>query len=102
MAKTANKVAIRPLGDKILVQRLEAAEVTAGGIVLPDSAKEKPREGTVIALGDGRLLDDGTRTEFTVKKGDRVLFTSYAGTEVKWEGEEYLIVSEEDILGIVG
>jgi chaperonin GroES len=102
MAKTAKKVAIRPLGDKILVKRVEASDTTAGGIVLPDSAKEKPREGTVIALGEGRLLEDGSRAEFSVKKGDRVLFTSYAGTEVKWEGEEYLILSEEDILGIVG
>ncbi|RMH05328.1 MAG: co-chaperone GroES [Planctomycetota bacterium] len=102
MAKTAKKVAIRPLGDKVLVQRLEASDVTAGGIVLPDSAKEKPKQGTVIALGDGRLLEDGSRTEFTVSVGDTVLFTSYAGTEVEWEGEEYLILSEEDILGIVG
>ncbi len=102
MAKTAKKVAIRPLGDKVLVQRLAAADVSAGGIVLPDSAKEKPKQGTVIALGDGRLAEDGTRTEFTVQKGDTVLFTSYAGTEVEWDGEEYLILSEEDILGIVG
>ena len=102
MAKTANKVAIRPLGDKVLVQRVEAADVSAGGIVLPDSAKEKPAEGTVIALGQGRQLKDGKRTEFTVKKGDTVLFTSYAGTEVKWDGAEYLIMSEDDILGIVG
>lgn len=101
-SKTAKKVAIQPLGDKVLVKRLEAADVSAGGIVLPDSAKEKPKEGTIIALGDGRLLDSGQRTKFSVKKGDRVLFTSYAGTEVKWEGEEYLILSEEDILGIVG
>jgi len=102
MAKTAKKVAIRPLGDKVLVQRLEAAEISAGGIVLPDSAKEKPSEGTVIALGEGRLLEDGSRTGFTVAAGNRVLFTSYAGTEVEWEGAEYLIMSENDILGIVG
>lgn len=102
MAKTAKKVAIRPLGDKVLVQRLEAAEISAGGIVLPDSAKEKPSEGTVIALGEGRLLEDGSRTEFTVAAGNRVLFTSYAGTEVEWEGAEYLIMSENDILGIIG
>jgi chaperonin GroES len=102
MAKTAKKVAIQPLGDKVLVKRLAAADVTAGGIVLPDSAKEKPREGIVIALGDGRLLDTGKRTSFTVKKNDRVLFTSYAGTDIKWEGEEYLILSEDDILGIAG
>lgn len=102
MAKTAKKVAIRPLGDKVLVQRVEAADVSAGGIVLPDSAKEKPAEGKVIALGQGRQLKDGKRTEFTVKAGDNVLFTSYAGTEVKWDGVEYLIMSEDDILGIVG
>ena len=102
MAKTAKKVAIRPLGDKVLVQRVEAADVSAGGIVLPDSAKEKPAEGNVIALGEGRLLKDGSRSAFTVKKGDTVLFTSYAGTEVKWDGAEYLIMSEDDILGIIG
>lgn len=102
MAKTAKKVGIRPLGDKVLVKRVEAAEKTAGGIYLPDTAKEKPREGIVIALGDGRLLENGERTEFTVKVDDRILFSSYAGTEIKWEGEEYLILSEEDILGIVG
>ncbi len=102
MAKTAKKVAIRPLADKVLVQRTEAADVSAGGIVLPDSAKEKPAEGQVIALGEGRLLDDGSRTEFTVAVGNRVLFTSYAGTEVEWDGQEYLIMSEDDILGIIG
>jgi chaperonin GroES len=102
MAKTAKKSAIRPLGDKILVQRIEAASKTAGGIVLPDSAKEKPAEGNVIAVGDGRLLEDGKRKPFTVKAGDRILFTSYAGTEVKWDGDEYIIMSEDDILGIVG
>ena len=102
MANTANQIAIRPLGDKVLVKRVEAAEISAGGIVLPDSAKEKPAEGTVIAVGEGRLLEGGDRTQFTVKENDNVLFTSYAGTEVKWEGEEYLIMSEDDILGIVG
>jgi len=102
MAKTAKKVAIQPLGDKVLVQRVEAADVSAGGIVLPDSAKEKPAEGTIVGLGEGRLLDTGKRTAFTVKKGDRVLFTSYAGTEVEWEGTTYLIMSETDILGVIG
>ena len=101
MAKTAKKVAIRPLGDKVLVQRLEAAEMTAGGIVLPDSAKEKPKEGVVVAVGEGRLLDDGTRASFTVKAGNKVLFTSYAGTEVEWNGEEYLIMREDEVLGVV-
>ncbi len=102
MAKTAKKVAIRPLGDKILVRRVEAAETTAGGIVLPDSAKEKPAEGVVVALGEGKLLENGERKPFSVKEGDRVLFTSYAGTDVEWDGEEYLIMSEDDVLGILG
>lgn len=92
---------VKPLGDKILVKRLEAEEKTAGGIVLPDTAKEKPKEGKVIALGSGRILDNGQTVPFQVKKGDRVLFASYAGTEIKIEGEEYLIMSEEDILAVV-
>jgi chaperonin GroES len=92
---------IAPLGDKVLVKRLEAEEKTAGGIVLPDTAKEKPKEGKIIALGSGKLLEDGKRGMFQVKKGDRVLFTSYAGTEVKVDGEEYILMSEEDILAIV-
>jgi len=92
---------ITPLGDKVLVKRLEAEEKTAGGIVLPDTAKEKPKEGKIIALGSGKRLDDGKRGEFQVKKGDRVLFASYAGTEVKLEGEEYILMPEEDILAVV-
>ncbi len=92
---------VTPLGDKVLISRLEAEEVTAGGIVLPDTAKEKPKEGKVIALGAGKRLDDGSRSKLQVKKGDRVLFTSYAGTEVKVDGEEYLIMAEEDILAVV-
>jgi len=92
---------IKPLGDKVLVKRLEAEEKTAGGIVLPDTAKEKPKEGKIIALGSGKLLDNGKRGGFQVKKGDRVLFTSYAGTEVKVDGEEYILMAEEDILAIV-
>ena len=92
---------VTPLGDKILVKRLEAEEKTAGGIVLPDSAKEKPKEGKVIALGSGKLLEDGARGAFQVKKGDRILFASYAGTEVKLDGEEYLLMPEEDVLAIV-
>jgi chaperonin GroES len=102
MVKSATNVAIRPLGDKVLVQRLEAAEVSAGGIVLPESAKEKPAQGTIIALGEGRLLEDGSRSSFAVSEGQQVLFTSYAGTEVEWEGQKYLIMSENDILGIIG
>ena len=92
---------VNPLGDKILVKRLEAEEKTAGGIVLPDTAKEKPKEGKVIALGSGKLLEDGSRGGFQVKKGDRILFASYAGTEVKVDGEEYLLMPEEDVLAIV-
>lgn len=92
---------IKPLGDKILLKRLDAEEVTAGGIVLPDTAKEKPKEGKIVAVGRGRALKDGTYADFTVKTGDKVIFSSYAGTEVKLNGEEYLIMSEEDILAIV-
>jgi len=94
-------MAVKPLGDKILVKRLEAEEVTKGGIVLPDSAKEKPKEGRVIEAGPGKVLDDGTRGKLQVKKGDRILFTSYAGTEIKIDGEEYLIMGEEDVLAVV-
>jgi chaperonin GroES len=92
---------VTPLGDKLLVRRLEAEEKTAGGIVLPDTAKEKPKEGKVIALGSGRLLEDGSRGSFQVKKGDRILFASYAGTEVKVDGDEYLLMPEEDVLAVV-
>ncbi len=92
---------IKPIGDKILVKRLEAEEKTKGGIVLPESAKEKPKEGKVIALGEGRLLENGKRAAFSVKENDRVIFTSYAGTEIKEGGEEYLVLSEDEILAIV-
>ena len=92
---------VKPIGDKILLKRLQAEEKTKGGIVLPETAKEKPKEGRVIALGEGKLLDNGQRAPFTVKENDRVLFTSYAGTEVKVEGEEYLILSEDEILAII-
>ncbi len=92
---------VKPLGEKIMLKRVEAESKTAGGIVLPDSAKEKPKEGKVIALGDGKMLKNGDRAKFQVKKGDRVLFTSYGGTEVKIDGEEYLLMSEEDILAVI-
>lgn len=92
---------IRPLSDKVLVERLEAETKTAGGIVLPESAKEKPQRGKVINLGDGKLLDDGSRSKPQVKKGDEVLFTSYAGSEVKLSGKEYLIMDESDIMAII-
>jgi len=91
---------IKPLGDRILVKRLEADETTAGGIVLPDAAKEKPKQGEILAVGDGNLNDDGERTPLQVKVGDTVLFSSYAGTEVTVADEEYLIMKEEDVLGI--
>ena len=90
-----------PLNDKIVVKRLEAEEKTAGGIVLPDTAKEKPKQGRVLSLGDGKLLEDGKRASFQVKEGDRVLFTSYAGNEVNLDGDEYLIMTEDDILAVV-
>jgi len=92
---------IRPLADKVLVERVEAENKTVGGIVLPDSAKEKPQKGKVVSVGEGKLLDDGTRRKTQVKKGDLVLFTSYAGTEVKVDGKEYLIMSESDIMAVI-
>ena len=90
-----------PLNDKIVVERLEADEKTAGGIILPDTAKEKPKQGKVISLGDGKLLDDGKRAAFQVKAGDRVLFSSYAGNEVTVDGKEYLVMTEDDVLAVV-
>jgi chaperonin GroES len=93
---------IKPLGDKILVKRLEAETETAGGIVLPDSAKEKPQQGKIVSTGPGKTLDDGSVKKMQVKKGDKVLFTSYAGTEIKLDGKEHLIMTESDILAIVG
>ncbi|MHC4482863.1 MAG: co-chaperone GroES [Planctomycetota bacterium] len=92
---------IRPLADKVLVQRLEAQTKTAGGIVLPDTAKEKPQRGKIVSVGQGKLLDDGTRKKMQVKKGDTVLFTSYAGTEIKIDGKEYLIMDESDIMAVI-
>jgi chaperonin GroES len=95
------KMNIRPLGDKVIVKRVEAEEMTAGGIVIPDTAKEKPKRGIVRSVGKGRLRDDGERVPMQVKKSDQVLFTSYAGTEIKISGEEYLILDESDILAVV-
>lgn len=92
---------IRPLADKVLVERLEAETKTAGGIVLPDTAKEKPQKGKIVSVGEGKMLDDGTRKKMQVKKGDTVLFTSYAGTEVKIGGKEYLIMDESDIIAVI-
>ena len=92
---------LRPLNDKVIVRRLDAEEKTKGGIILPETAKEKPREGIVKAVGDGKLLDNGKRASIQVKSGDRVIFSSYAGTEIKVDGDELLILGEEDILAIV-
>ena len=92
---------IVPLNDKIVVERVEAEEKSSGGIVLPDSAKEKPKQGKILSLGDGKLLDSGKRAAFQVKEGDRVLFTSYAGNEVNIEGKEYLIMTEDDVLAVI-
>ncbi len=95
------RVPIRPLGEKVLVKRIEAEDKTAGGIVLPDTAKEKPKRGKVLSVGEGRLLEDGKRQELQVKQGQEVLFSSYAGTEVKVDGEEMIIMDESDILAVL-
>ena len=92
---------IRPLDDRIVVQQMEAEEVTAGGIVLPDAAKEKPQEGKVVAVGSGKLLDDGSRAKMSVKKGDVILYAKYGGTEIKVAGKELLIMRESDVLAKV-
>jgi chaperonin GroES len=91
---------LRPLHDRILVKRIEAAEVMKGGIIIPDTAKEKPQEGKVVAVGNGKILENGTRLEMSVKEGDSILFGKYSGTEVKIDGEEYLIMREDDVLAI--
>ena len=92
---------IRPLNDRLLVKRLEEETKTAGGIIIPDSAKEKPAEGKVVAVGPGKLNDKGERVGLQVKEGDRVLFSKYGGTDVKLDGEDYLIMREDDILGVI-
>jgi chaperonin GroES len=94
-------MAINPLGNRILIKALEAEEKTKSGIVLPDTAKEKPQEGSVVSVGKGKVLDDGTVKPLEVKTGDKVLFAKYSGTEIKHEDEEYLILREDDILAIV-
>ena len=98
MPKTAT---ITPLGDRLLVKRLEATDKTKGGIILPDAAKEKPREGKVISAGPGKMLDTGKRAEMTVKTNDHVVFSSYAGSEVKIDDEEYVILTEDEVLAII-
>jgi chaperonin GroES len=92
---------IRPLGDRVVVKALDAEEKTKGGIILPDSAKEKQQKGKVLAVGNGRILDNGTRVPLDVREGDTVLYSKYGGTEVKIDGELYLIVNERDILGVI-
>ncbi len=92
---------IRPLNDRLLVKRLQEEEMTAGGIIIPDSAKEKPAEGEVVAVGPGKVADNGERVALQVKDGDMVLFSKYGGTDVKLDGEDFLIMREEDILGII-
>jgi chaperonin GroES len=92
---------LRPLQDRILVKRVEQESTTKGGIIIPDSAKEKPAEGKVIAVGNGKMGDDGKRITPDIKQGDRILFGKYAGTEVKIDGEEYLIMREDDVLGVI-
>lgn len=92
---------IRPLHDRVVVKRLEEKESVKGGIIIPDTAKEKPQEGEVISVGNGKVLENGTRVAMEVKKGDRILFGKYAGSEVKLDGQEYLIMREDDILGIL-
>jgi chaperonin GroES len=92
---------LKPLGDRVVIELVETEEKTASGIVLPDTAKEKPQEGKVVAVGSGRVLDNGERVAIDVAVGDRIIFSKYAGTEVKYQGNEYLILRESDILAIV-
>lgn len=97
-----NKPKIRPLGDRILVERVEKGnETTKGGIIIPDSAKEKPQEAKVIAVGNGKIFDNGQQKALDVKPGDRILFSKYSGSEVKIDGEEFLIIREDDVLGVI-
>ena len=100
--KSGGKIKLQPLGDRVVVERDESEEVTAGGIVLPDTAKDKPARGKIVSVGDGRLLDDGTRAPFQVKVGDHVLFSSYAGDEFKINDRELMLLREEDILAVIG
>jgi chaperonin GroES len=93
---------VKPLGDRVIVQPIEEKETKKGGIIIPDTAKEKPQEGNVVALGTGKVTEDGKKIEFTVKKGDKVLFRKYGGDEIKIDGDTYLIMSEEAILAIIG
>jgi chaperonin GroES len=95
-------MALRPLHDRVLVKRVEAAETAVGGIIIPDSAKEKPQQGEVVAAGDGKLLESGKRAQIEIKAGDKILFGKYSGSEVKIDGCEYLILREDEILAVIG
>ena len=97
----SKKTTVTPLGDRVLVRRMDAEETSKGGIILPDSAKEKPAEGTVIAVGAGKITDSGERMEMTLKVKNRVLFSSYAGSEIKLDGKDFLIMSEDEILAVI-
>jgi len=99
---TLAKVNIKPLQDRVIVKRLEAEERTESGLIIPDTAKEKPQKGKVVAVGPGKVMDNGTKVALTVKAGDNILFSKYAGTEINISNEEYLIMREDDILGIIG
>jgi chaperonin GroES len=101
LKKESKLMKVRPLHDRVIVQRLEEEEKTKGGIIIPDSAKEKPQEGKVIAVGTGKVLENGTKLALDVKVGDKILFGKYSGTEIKIEGEEFLMMREEDILGVI-
>ena len=92
---------VRPLHDRVLVKRIEEKETVKGGIIIPDSAKEKPQEGLVVAVGNGKILDNGTKVSLDVKEGDHILFGKYSGSDIKIEGEEYLILREDEVLGIL-
>jgi chaperonin GroES len=102
MTRTMAKTTLRPLHDRVLVKRLEEADERPGGLIIPDSAKEKPQEGTVIAVGSGRVTDDGRHLAPAMQVGDRILFGKYSGSEVTLDGEDYLVMKEEDVLGILG
>ena len=93
---------VRPLHDRLLVKRIEEQETVKGGIIIPDSAKEKPQEGEVIAVGNGKILDNGNKVELDVKAGDKILFGKYSGTDIKIDGEEYLILREDEVLAVIG
>ncbi len=97
-----SKLQIKPLQDRVIVKRLSGEEKTKGGIIIPDTAKEKPHEGEVMAVGNGKILENGNKQPLDVKVGDKILFSKYSGTEVKIEGEEFMIMREDDILGIIG